>query len=241
MKLIIKGKAPDYLIAARKDVTIKTYESDFRDKAPLLKTLLQEQGYICCYCMQRIPTPTNKAHVEHFLPESIYNGENGKEDLQFTYSNLFAACQGNEGKKEKYQHCDKRKKDQEIKLSPLNKIHVEGIVFDGNGRLLVRLSDKLLEKELNEEIGMKGVDEEDDIDLRNKNKLNLNILTLRKQRIDVIESIQQWLEATSKKKSITKADIEKKITEWQIPENGQFRPFCQVAIFYLQKKLRQYH
>ncbi|MFY7788305.1 MAG: hypothetical protein ACOVQA_10570 [Thermoflexibacteraceae bacterium] len=48
--------------------------------------LLQEQGFVCCYCGGRIGEHTME--IEHFYPKSngVYVG------LMFTYENLFASC-----------------------------------------------------------------------------------------------------------------------------------------------------
>jgi uncharacterized protein (TIGR02646 family) len=47
--------------------------------------LLQEQGYICCYCECRISSATS--HIEHFRPQS----DSSVDPLDFT--NLLCSCQ----------------------------------------------------------------------------------------------------------------------------------------------------
>jgi hypothetical protein len=51
------------------------------------KFLLEEQGYICCYCGKRIPDNNNFVR-EHF------EDKNHNRALVFQYSNLFASCEG---------------------------------------------------------------------------------------------------------------------------------------------------
>lgn len=75
-------------------------------KKELQKSLLIEQGYICCYCGQRISEESDsdkseeddnkidRVVIEHFLPKSK------NRDKVFDYSNLLASCQG--GKQEVY-------------------------------------------------------------------------------------------------------------------------------------------
>lgn len=56
--------------------------------------LLKEQGYICCYCMQRIEKKSS--HIEHVIPRSV-SGTNEAQKLD--YSNMIASCQGEYKKK----------------------------------------------------------------------------------------------------------------------------------------------
>lgn len=75
MRYICKGDEPDSL-ANLKELANEdwkpTYEDDCRGevKTQLHKALLQEQGYICCYCGMAI-TKEN-SHIEHLKPRNIY-------------------------------------------------------------------------------------------------------------------------------------------------------------------------
>lgn len=55
------------------------------EKRLVHSALLSEQGYICCYCCQKIEKETS--HIEHFSPQSKTDAE-----LSVTYSNLLASC-----------------------------------------------------------------------------------------------------------------------------------------------------
>lgn len=59
----------------------KTSGADFdgTDKSALRKSLLEEQGYLCAYCMKRI-RQNKDIKIEHYHPR---NAEN-----QFDYKNL---------------------------------------------------------------------------------------------------------------------------------------------------------
>ena len=52
----------------------------------LRKSLREEQGFICCYCMSSIATGETK--IEHFKPRD------GNEELEIDYANLYLACDG---------------------------------------------------------------------------------------------------------------------------------------------------
>lgn len=56
------------------------------DKKILRKFLLEEQGYICCYCGQRIDM--NTTVIEHLLDKGTHRR------LTYDYSNLLASCNG---------------------------------------------------------------------------------------------------------------------------------------------------
>ena len=53
-------------------------------KQALEDALLEEQGYICCYCGRKIER--GKMAVEHFKPKSIHKSST------FDYTNLMASC-----------------------------------------------------------------------------------------------------------------------------------------------------
>ena len=61
----------------------------------LIQALLKEQGYICCYCMQRIYG--EDSHIEHFVPRDIKNTDPHSmraSDVELNYGNLFESCNG---------------------------------------------------------------------------------------------------------------------------------------------------
>lgn len=64
------------------------------EKSAVLQALLQEQGYLCCYCGMRISL--NSSHIEHFKPRKHF------PELALDYNNFLSSCPGegedNEGK-----------------------------------------------------------------------------------------------------------------------------------------------
>jgi uncharacterized protein (TIGR02646 family) len=186
---------------------------NYPEKEDLRASLLSEQGYICCYCMRRIAEPTaQKMVIEHFKPQSLY------PELQFNYYNLLASCQGNEGLSEAYQHCDERKKSHEITINPLNQTMMERIKFTSNGEIYT--DDVILDKDIN-------------------NVLNLNLQQLKNERKAIILGLEQKIQRKFKDKTVSKSFINELLKEWSAREDNQYRPMCQVAIQYLQKKMKQ--
>lgn len=102
MKFIEKGKEPAAWKAHR-----ETPGVDFDAIPELKKALLQEQGYICCYCMSGIKASNMK--VEHYKPRGKH------PNLKLDFTNLFAACKGNFCSDK---HCDTKKDKTELLIHP---------------------------------------------------------------------------------------------------------------------------
>ena len=152
--------------------------------------------------------------VEHWRPQSRYS------ELALDYKNLLGSCKGNEGQPKHIQHCDTHKGDTEITINPADPHkHCELVIkYSLNGRIYS--DNPTINRELNE-------------------VLNLNFQTLRNHRKSVWEAAQKGLTIKYRGKTCTKADIEKEIKRWNTKFDGQYREYCQVAIYYLQKRLRR--
>lgn len=112
MKFILKGKEPE---------AWKTYRNTegviFSAITELKIALLEQQGYICCYCMSRINFESMK--VEHWKPRKY-------KALIFHFDNLLAACKGDFCTEK---HCDTRKDDIEILINPSDKANnIESLI-----------------------------------------------------------------------------------------------------------------
>ena len=218
MKFIQKNLSnqPISLIKHRQQ-PFATY-SDYREKDDLREALLHEQGFICCYCMRRIQIAVaRKMILEHFSPESIYNGSiKGKSDLTLDYNNILASCTGGEKGHKKQYHCDEAKSHFEITLCPTNQAMMDKIKFDGSGRIFT-----------------------DDVQLDADIKvLNLNNQSLVRERQVILDVLKKKINKASSGKSISKSFLTSELKEWERRENNMYRPFCQVAIYYLSKRIK---
>lgn len=86
--------------------------------------LMEDQGYVCCYCNRTIPMPGHCVVTEHVLPVSAHR------ELAGEYKNLLVSCDGGESlpvpppggapyTRSTYPlHCDKAKKHLVIPVSP---------------------------------------------------------------------------------------------------------------------------
>jgi len=138
LKQILKTKEPISLTNYRASISkedlnnlekFDTSPSNVKDE--LRERLLKEQGFICCYCMDRVSSRNSK--IEHFKPRSLFCGE------QLDYTNLFVACLGGEGCSPKKQSCDTRKGNELLKyinlLSDIEKsieYKKDGSIFSNN-------------------------------------------------------------------------------------------------------------
>jgi len=120
MKFIQKGIEPVEL-SEWKALANEDWQPDWENlqnpqKAAVYKALLNEQGYICCYCEQRIDKSTS--HIEHFKPRETY------PELSLVYDNFLCSCPGwKEGKStDPQEHCGASKAnwfDENLMVSPL--------------------------------------------------------------------------------------------------------------------------
>lgn len=123
MRKIQKTEAPQSFI----DFCNKYPDMNFIDlpsqiKAELRERLLQDQGYICCYCGRLIDNNIY-TKIEHIKPQSKF------PDLAMNYDNMLASCDGGDQdrrskvKKDKHGiHCDAKKGNCSLPVSPLEDI-----------------------------------------------------------------------------------------------------------------------
>lgn len=103
-------------------------------KAAVKRALMQEQGYLCCYCERRLIEMDS--HIEHFQPQS----DPAVDPLD--YDNLLCSCQ-NRIKKGEPRHCGNLKGDwydPELLVSPLDPDCTSRFRFEGNG--LIKPADR---------------------------------------------------------------------------------------------------
>lgn len=214
MKHIKKQNEPRSLLEHR---TQKNADYDnYRDKEDLRLSLLEEQGYICCYCMQRIKIDdvqliSKKMKIEHWQCQDKY------PDKQLDYNNLLATCLGNEGKPSKKQHCDTKKGNLDIKINPTDKNCETLIQFRSNGKL--KSNDPDIQQDLDQ-------------------TLNLNIDFLVENRKNAINTVITQLNKKYPNKTWSKIGIQSLIDKLNSKdENGYYSPYCGAVIGYLRKRL----
>lgn len=209
MILIKKQSEPHQWTAYR-----KTAGAAYQSQSYLTDSLLKEQGYICAYCMRRIPCKDSLSnedhHIEHIKPRSEYLKN------QLDYKNMVIVCPGHMGDKD---HCDRSKGNKEMTLSPLNSRVIQTISYENNG--FIKSSNSDWNRELN------------DI-------LNLNDKVLVNARKITLQEIITQLNAR-KKDRWTRAMLQKNLDKYQTMHSDhgkeKYYPYCGIVIYYLQKKL----
>jgi hypothetical protein len=130
------------------------------------------------------------------------------------YRNLLGACVGGEGLPARLQYCDTRKQNLELKWNPANPEHrIETRVrYDPDGT--IRADDVAFNEQLNQ-------------------VLNLNLPLLKNNRKNVLTALLDWWRQN---RPIPRDRIEREI-HWRTVTNGELPPYCEVAVWWLKKKL----
>jgi uncharacterized protein (TIGR02646 family) len=212
MRGILKGGEPTSLTEHRAATTPAPDYESYRDKDGLRTSLVREQRGLCCYCLCRIRAEPVAMKIEHWHCQANHSNE------QLDYSNLLGACRGNEGRSSGDQHCDTRKRDRDLSRNPANPLHrVEAVIgFSGDGRIFS--NDVIFDAELNE-------------------VLNLNLPFLKNNRKQTLTAFQDGLK---KRGPLTRTELERWLEQWNgESETGELRPFCQVVVFWLRKRLNR--
>lgn len=191
------------------------------NKIDIRLALLNEQGYICAYCNQRIKEGYDNngqpfTSIEHYKAQT---DDKIGDELKLNYLNMLGVCNGNKGNPKHLQHCDKSRGNVELFINPIQKDCEQFIKYENDGTIY---SD----------------DERVDNDL--DNILNLNNDRFIKGRKAVMDiAVKEMNRKYKKKKGQTwsKRDLKTEIKYWEKRVEKKHHPFCQVAIFYLNKKL----
>ena len=211
MRAITKGSEPTSLTTHRQ--TPHGDYDNYPDKDTLRDVLANEQRGLCCYCMGRIRSDSMK--VEHWRCQSRFPEE------QLDYGNLLGACHGGEGQPRSRQHCDTRKRDNDLRWNPANRNHAieERIYYEADGG--IRSDDANFDAQLEE-------------------VLNLNLPVLKTSRRRIRERILDWwkLERRRLRGPVSRVRFEQE-RERRIGGAGDLEPFCQVAVWWLDQRLKK--
>lgn len=177
----------------------------------LRDTLLDEQGYLCAYCMRRIPHKDkfelHDSKIEHIKSRTNF------PTLQRKYDNMVICCSGNINGS---YHCDKSKDKFEITFTPFD-ISTQRSISYGLKDGAIKSNLPNIDNDINE-------------------VLSLNNAMLKANRFQTLQGIRSVLE----KKKWKKAQLEIKLAEWNTKENQKLKPYCGIVTWYLEKKLKQY-
>lgn len=191
---------------------------DYQSIPELVDSLLKEQGYICAYCMRRIPckdTVTNEDHhVEHILSREKH------KDRKLDYRNMVICCPGHIGEEE---HCDRKKGSMDVSFNLFDDNFIKTLSYHSDGTIVS--SNTTYDNEINE-------------------TLNLNTSLLKANRKECWNVVTNELRKLKGDKPWNRAVIKKYLEKYSCKhdKNGklQFIPYCGIVIYNLQKKMRQF-
>ncbi len=185
-------------------------------RTDILKDLLDEQGYICAYCMRSISI--ENATIEHIIGQNYIDNSGDKIGKQedTNYDNMLAVCQGNFCQNET--HCDSSRSKYQTKnpllsISPLNRLQMNNIKFTQGGTIYYE-----------------KLDDKSNMNFDLNSVLNLNCENIKNSRKKIIRVIRRLLSKHKFDKKFAKKELE----HWE-QRNGSYKAFCQVAIFELRK------
>lgn len=177
-------------------------------KDAIRQNLLEEQGYLCAYCMNRIHDSSLTTKIEHW--------HNQHSDLD--YRMLLACCDGGQGNPPVQQHCDTHKGNNPLNFHPANPIGyvTDMIRYTADGR----------------------INSDNDQMHADLVTLNLNTPKLIRYRKGVYQAVNDVLNKDHNQRTLQ--EINRLIVKWHSRNKpNEAKPFCGVAIYALQKRLRR--
>ncbi len=238
MKHIIKNNPPESLIEDKKLITAFN-DLGQQARKDIQNSLLEEQGYICAYCMQRVSMDWNKdmnkpkIEIEHYLSQELH------PDKALNYENMLGVCNGgiyreteNQKINDKFAHCDKTKNgkvDGKIVLQILNPLDK-----NKSGKLISYQNDgKIVSNNQNSDS-----DVENDINI----VLNLNNRNLCKYRELALDFVyEKFKKKYEDKKQWTKAIFQKEIESLKTKnKEGKYKEYVSFLIWFFEKKQKSY-
>jgi uncharacterized protein (TIGR02646 family) len=220
MKFIRKNEEPASFIAWKQQASPEWQPNwdNFQkpEKLEVHRSLLIEQGYICCYCGQRIAK--EESHIEHFQPRTTF------PELTLSYGNFLASCPGYTEEtetetpiaKRSQEFCGQQKGawyDPMLTVSPLQPDCETYFRYTGQGAILPTQDN------------VKAMAAETTIE-----KLALNHSRLNRSRKRVIEGILQDIETFSED------ELTQLMQAYNHPDSdGNYVPFCGAVIYILEQ------
>jgi len=221
---LVKRYKKEFTEENRKYSDFGSYPPDETEKADdqIRASLAEEQGYLCAYCMKELKDVTS-IRIEHWTPQNYAENPNLGKKLATEYKNLLGVCTGyiHFDSEKSEAHCEKKRGNTPLFINPQDKNHIAQIKYDTNGRIFSE--NENFENDLHQ-------------------TLNLNIDILKKNRIAKWEGVKIGIEKLSQKQGKI-GILEKELKKWKnkSSKNGQeqFREYCQIVIYFLEKELKK--
>ncbi|WP_432629314.1 hypothetical protein [Brotaphodocola sp.] len=124
------------------------YYDGYKNKDELREVLLQDQGYICAYCMRRIENNRDTMKIEHWKAQNLLKTEVEKLDFKI----MLGVCDGCRGAKDPYTTCDEHRHGDELYVNPLDRGMMSTISYDRQGH--IKSSDPQIDQDLNQKLNL---------------------------------------------------------------------------------------
>ncbi len=213
---IIKQNEPEALKALRESGALKYADLKGKAKKEVETSLLEEQGYLCAYCMRQI---SYLGSIEHHHPQSIYNGTDGKADLRLSYSNFLGVCVGYYNLTPNIHHpdhlkahCENVRGNKPLKVNPQDERTIAAIKYTNNGKIFSE------DAEINTDV---------------TETLHLNLEKLRQNRMEVWDGVQKGLSIRGR----TPQNIQQQFAKYSHRKDGKRFEYCGIVLYYLQKEM----
>lgn len=185
-------------------------------KKAVLHSLIEEQGYLCAYCMRRIPEKKKKPGVtiEHWNAQSENSNEMG-----LNYHNMLAVCSGNRGSGDKkHLTCDASRGNTPIIVNPLKPETLRSIRYKENG--IIFSDDSVINKDLNDHLN-----------------LNCNALLLPDCRAAALSELQKKVYDDNPGKTASKEYFQNLLNNL-LKSSSKKTPYVGILISWLEAKLK---
>ncbi len=209
MKYIVKGNEPfEFTEWKNRNQNFTYSELQNPERARVIESLLNEQGYICCYCGGRIELADS--NIEHVITRK------DSPDKELDFQNFLASCSGGISRERKQpKHCNNFRGNDKLSISPLDKNCETYFKYKITGEIISskKRKDSLDDFQKVEEV------------LEN---LGLNSEILKEKRKNLINQTFELIGSGMIK------DISEEIKFYQSKQENRYQPFCFVIYSYLK-------
>lgn len=219
--------SPEWKMAKDGDTTAIREAFEKLTKETIRKSLLEEQHYLCAYCMRKIQNDGQKTSIEHWYPLSK------DKERALDYGNMLPVCDGGKnwvGKGKKLLCCDAYKADEdELTISPLNKQQMDKITYEKNGFIKTDPEDKKMNEDIRDILRLNGI-------WKNGKFIADTSTELLKGRKDAYLRYKRFVAKLDRDGKCTSSKIKKKIEEIENAE--QWPEYAGVLLYFLNRKYK---
>ena len=218
-----KSQEPGELLAFRKQFGARYENMPGSVKAVVKRSLAEEQGFLCAYCMRRLPQASiddagnTDVTIEHWSPQNPQDGSPQHDPLD--YRNMLAVCDGNRGDVRPNMTCDAARGNAPITVNPLHPSTLAEIYYQSNGEI-------------------HSANEDVEHDLTVTLNLNCAAVSLPENRKRALQALQYSVGKGYQGKEVPRERLQKLLEHYE-SESGKKTPYVGVLTFWLRKRLQR--